>query len=267
MNGKLVLGMMALSTMVALPCLAHDSWLMPRTPQAQEGKPATVDLTSGMSFPTLESPIKFERIFRGGWRTSDRKGRLDRWDEGDSSLVMHFTPIGAGTAVMYLTLRPKDIDLDADEVAHYFDEIGASEALRDEWQSRGGDATFHETYTKHAKAFMRVGDAGEDPSCLRQVGSAIEFIPQRDPTALTVGDDLVVKVVRGGDDEMEQFAVGLVCGATGDSELRRTNESGMVSFSITSTGWWMVRGTELRKKSDGTFESDFVTMTFYVAGD
>ena len=76
-----------------------------------------------------------------------------------------------------------------------------------------------------------------------------------------------LKFVRGGDDEMEQFAVGLVCGATGASELARTNESGMVSFSITSTGWWMVRGTELRKKSDGTFESDFVTMTFYVAGD
>jgi hypothetical protein len=247
MNRKLVLYVIAWSTTVVLPCFAHDSWLMPRTPQAQEDKPVTVDLTSGTSFPKLESPIKADRVFRGGWRTSDRKGRLDRWEEGDSSLVMHFTPNGEGTAVMYLTLRPKDIELDADEVAHYFEEIGASESMRDEWESRGGDAVFHETYTKHAKAFMRVGDIGEDPTCLRQVGSAIEFIPQRDPTALMVGDDLVVKVVRGGDDEMEQFAVGLVCGATGDSELRRTNEAGMVSFPITDTGWWMVRGKVLRK--------------------
>jgi uncharacterized GH25 family protein len=267
MNGKHVLVAIALTTLVALPCLAHDSWLIPRSPRVQEGKPVTVDLTSGMSFPKPESAIQHDRIAKGGWRTGTKSGRLDRWELGDSSLVMHFTAVGTGTAVMYLTLKPKDIDLDADEVAHYFEEIGASEAIRDEWKSRGGDAPFHETYTKHAKSFMRVGDGGEDPSCLRQVGSTIEFIPQRDPTALSVGDELVIKAVKGGDDELESFPIGLVCGATGESELRRTNESGMVAFTITRTGWWLVRATELRKKTDGTFESDFVTMTFYVAGD
>jgi len=29
----------------------------------------------------------------------------------------------------------------------------------------------------------------------------------------------------------------------------------------------MVRATELRRKSDGTFQSDFITMTFFVEGD
>jgi uncharacterized GH25 family protein len=113
-----------------------------------------------------------------------------------------------------------------------------------------------------------VGDGDEaDATCVRPVGFAVELIPQSDPTALSVGDDLVVKAVRGGDDELESFAVGFTCGATGESELVRTNESGKVAFTISSAGWWMVRATELRRQADGTFKSDFVTMTFFVDGD
>jgi len=58
-----------------------------------------------------------------------------------------------------------------------------------------------------------------------------------------------------------------VRGKTGDSQLLRTNEAGKVSFKISSAGWWLVRGTELRRQADGTFESDFSTMTFYVSGE
>ncbi len=253
-----------LVTLWASAAFAHDTWLLPRAPHVRESASVTIDLTSGMSFPSLESGIKSDRIARGAWRTARKKGRLDRWQEEDSSLVMHFTPTAAGTATLYLSLKPKDIALDAEEIEHYFDEIGVSEALRRDWEASPARDGFHETYTKHAKSFLRVGDAGEDASCVQPVGLAIEFIPQRDPTFLSVGDSLVVKVVKGGDDEMESFPVGMVCGATGESIMKRTNQAGFVSFPITSTGWWLVRATELRRKVDGNYESDFSTMTFFV---
>jgi uncharacterized GH25 family protein len=252
--------------LIAIPCAAHDTWLLPRDPRATEDKPAIVDLTSGTSFPKGESAIKSDRVASGGWRTSSANGHADRFEIGESSLVAQYAPSGQGTAVLFVTLKPKGIDLAADEVAHYFDEIGASESLRRDWEKNGG--TFHETYTKHAKTFVRVGDGNAaDATCLRPVGLAIELLPQSDPTSLAVGDELVIKAVRGGDDELEQFAVGIVCGKTGDSQLLRTNEAGKVSFKISSAGWWLVRGTELRRQADGTFESDFSTMTFYVSGE
>ena len=261
---RVVLVTIALATLCAPAAWAHDTWLLPRAPHVREGKRATVDLTSGMSFPHLESGIKSDRIASGAWRTERKQGRLDRWQEEDSSLVMHLTPSSSGTATLYLTLKPKEIDLDAEEIAHYFDEIGASDALRRDWESSPSPNGFHETYTKHAKSFMRVGDAGEDESCIRPVGLTIEFIPQRDPTALSVGDSLVIRVVKGGDDEMESFPVGMVCGATGESTMKRTNQSGFVAFPITATGWWLMRATELRRNADGSYQSDFSTMTFFV---
>ncbi|HXV13801.1 MAG TPA: DUF4198 domain-containing protein, partial [Candidatus Krumholzibacteria bacterium] len=209
----------------AAPCLAHDTWLMPREPQVTEGKQATVELTSGMSFPQTESAIAADRVQKGAWRTGRAKGKLDKWEEGSSSLVMHLTAVGTGTMAMWLTLKPKDIELTDEDVEHYFEEIGASESVRRDWESREPGTVFKERYTKHAKSFMRVGDGGEDPTCLQPAGLAIELLPQSDPTALSVGDKLVVKAVRGGDDELEQFAVGIVCGATGASEILRTNES------------------------------------------
>ncbi len=267
MNSKrtlvVTMGLLAL----ALPCAAHDTWLIPREPVVAETKPMMIDLTSGTSFPKLESAIKADRVRSGGWRTSSASGGADKHEEGPSSLVMYVTPTGEGTAVMYLTLKPKEIDLDADEVAHYFDEIGAPESIRRDWADEGEDATFHETYTKHAKSYVRVGDEGADETCLRPVGLAIELLPQSDPTALSVGESLVVKAVKGGDDELESFAVGIVCGATGKSQLARTNQSGFVEFEITDAGWWLVRATELRRNADGTFASDFSTIAFFVEKD
>lgn len=250
--------------LAATPCVAHDTWLLPRSPRATGGKLLLVDLTSGMAFPKLETGPKASRVASGGWRTGSGRGSLDELDEASESLALNVSPTGAGTAVVFVSLHPNDIDLETDEVAEYFDEIDAPEALRRSWDKEGPGAQFHETYTKHAKTFVRLGDdEGEDNTCLRPVGLTIEFIPQRDPTTLSVGDSLVVRAV-GQVQELESFAVGIVCGATGESRLLRTNRTGFVAFPITDKGWWMVKGTQLRHKADGTFDSDFTTMTFYV---
>ncbi len=248
----------------AVPALAHDTWLMPQEPQVVESESATVELTSG-TFPKAENAIAADRVKKGGWRTGTAKGKLDKWDEGSSSLVMHLTAVGHGTMVMWLTLKPQPIELSDDDVEEYFDEIGASESMRRDWENRAPGTVFKETYTKHAKSFMRVGGGGEDPNCLRPAGLAIELLPQRDPTALAVGDKLVVKAVRGGDNELEQFPIVLVNAESGATQVQRTNEAGFAEFEISDAGWWLVRCTELRRRSDGTYESDFSTMTFFVS--
>lgn len=265
MKPKLILVAMAGVVLGVTPCFAHDTWLMPRSPVATDGKTLLVDLTSGAVFAQKETAIKANRVAHSGWRTGTGNGPIDGSKAADSSLVLQVSPSGTGTAVVFLSLNPNSIDMDSDEVADYFDEIGAPAALRRDWADEGADAQFHETYTKHAKTFVRMSDDdGEDNTCLRPVGLTIEFIPQRDPTNLSVGDSLVVRAV-GQVQELESFAVGIVCGATGESRLLRTNRTGFVAFPITDEGWWMVKGTQLRRNADGTFSSDFTTMTFYVS--
>jgi len=242
---------------------AHDTWIMCTPPVIESSAPVSLHVTSGMAFPAFDTAPKPERIKHCQWRIGGKQGSFSEFQTDDpASLVVAGRVHTDGVAVIYAEFHPKEIDLQPDEVTHYLDEIGAPEGVRRAIEKAGAGATFHETYTKHAKTYLRVGEKGDATGCLGPVGFAIDFLPARDPTTLKVGDTLTVKVIRGGD-ELSGYSVGTVSG-TGKTSMQRTNQNGMVTVEITAPGWWLVRGTELRQKADGTWESDFTTLTFFV---
>jgi uncharacterized GH25 family protein len=242
---------------------AHDTWIMCTPPRIKPGDAVELHMTSGMAFPAYETAPKPARLQRCEWRIGERRGSLTEFETGDStSLVVKGRVATEGVAVVYAEFLPREIDLTPEDVEHYLEEIGAPESVRRAWKEAGPDAKFHETYTKHARTYLRVGDGGDATGCLGPVGFNIDFLPDRDPTSLKVGDSLTIKVIRGGK-ELEGFAVGAVR-AGDEATLQRTNQSGMVAIAIDGPGWWLVRGTELRRRADGTWESDFTTLTFFV---
>jgi uncharacterized GH25 family protein len=241
---------------------AHDTWIVCKPPVVRSGGEVSLHVTSGMAFPAFETAPDVSRIQSCAWRIGGKTGTLETFTAGKDNLTVSGRVNTDGVAVIYMEFHPKEIDLQPDEVTEYMDEIGAPESVRRAWKEAGPDAKFHETFTKHAKTYLRVGDNGDAKGCLGAVGFNIDFLPDRDPTALKVGDTLAIKVIRGGM-EMESFAVGTVSGS-GKTNLQRTSRSGMVAIPIDAPGWWLVRGTELRRKADGTFASDFTTLTFFV---
>ena len=250
----------------ASPSFAHDTWIVSAPPRVRSGGAVVLHVTSGMAFPRFETAPDPSRIERAEWRIGERSGTFTSFDKGDSSLSISGRVATDGVAVVYVEFHPRDIDLAPEEVGEYMDEIGAPESVRRAWEKEGPDAKFHETFTKHAKTYVKVGESGDAKGCLGPVGFAIDYLPERDPASLKVGDTLAIKVIRGGQ-ELESFAVGTVCAANGKTLLQRTSKSGMVAITVDAAGWWLVRGTELRRKSDGTWASDFTTMTFYVGNE
>ena len=256
---RIVAAIVAIVLSLATTAVAHDTWMLAKKPKT--GTTVTFVITSGMNFPRIESGPRADRVAEGGWRLGDRTGPLPAGVEGDSALVVTAKIDGAGTAVGYVSFRPREIDLEEDEVTEYLDEIGASESLRRTWGAAGPNRAWHEVYTKYAKAFVRLGDGGDDPSCIPAIGAAVELVPLRDPTGLAPGDSLVVRVLKKGYAVTGQ-AVGAVCGADGRTTLKYSNRSGHVSFPIHRGGPWLIRATELRLQTDGSWTSDFTTMTF-----
>ncbi len=259
---KSVIGIALLALAVATAAVAHDTWI-----NAGDVSRSTVtfEISSGMNFPELDAAPATDRIRAAGWRLGGKTGRFDNFGEKMSSLEMSVDFDGQGTAVAWVAFKPKEIDLDADEVAEYLDEIGASERLRRTWESMGADATWHETYTKYAKTFVAVGDAGEDPSCIPPLGTAVELVPVRDPTTIAEGDSLVIRVLRNGYGSEGQAVVAL-CGDSGERTIKYANKSGHVSFMIDAGGPWLFSATELRLQTDGTWTSDFTTMSVTIGG-
>lgn len=243
--------------------LAHDTWIVCDPAVVPSGRVLSVRVTSGEKFPSFESAPDAEGVAKAEWRIGDKRGTITDFKREAKSLVASGRVTTDGMAVVAIEFTPKKIELAPEEVVNYMEEIAAPTSVRRAYEQDGAAAGFHETYTKHAKTYLRVGEGGDASGALGPVGFAIDFLPDTDPTALKVGDTLAMKVIRGGN-ELESCPVAVVCAATGEALMPRTNKAGMMLVKITSPGWWLVRTTELRRKSAGVWESDFTTMTFYV---
>jgi uncharacterized GH25 family protein len=167
-----------------------------------------------------------------------------------------------GIAAFWVKLPPKEIELKPEEVKEYLDEIGASAVLLKEWAAMNPQR-WRESYTKHQKTFVRVGTPPEaDHSWSEPVGIALEIVPEQDPTAVRAGDDFAVKVLKNGK-PLADFPLNALAGGETKGETRTTDSSGRVVFPLGKAGFWLLRGTEVRKSTQaGTdWESDFTTLT------
>lgn len=79
--------------------------------------------------------------------------------------------------VVAIDLGAWDIDVGADETAHYMDEIGASPELKASVASAvARDGVLKETYSKHLKTLTCL-DPCRGPDLAQPAGSRLEFVP------------------------------------------------------------------------------------------
>jgi uncharacterized GH25 family protein len=250
---------------LAAPVLAHDTWLLPRSTAIASGGTVTLELTSGMVFPKNETAIKPDRVARAGVRLAGETSVLEDRRSAAKSLELSARLTRPGVATLWIELAPKSIDLKPEEVAHYLDEIGASQEVRRAWAEMPKPRRWRELYVKHAKAFVRVGDPEGDRSWAEPVGLGLEIVPEQDPVALRPGDDLSVQVLRGGE-PLASFPLALAPEGKGKAVVKTTDAQGRATFRLDRAGRWLMRGTHLRRstKTEADWESDFTTMTLEV---
>ena len=246
--------------------VAHDTWLLPNRFHTEPGTTALLDLTSGMEFPKLDVGPKRERVGRVVCRLAGRSFDLNDFTEAANSLRIKAAFPEPGIAAIWVKSSPRQIELKPDQVREYIEEIDAPAAARQQWAEMKEPKRWRESYTKHPKTFVRVGDAKIDMSWREPVGMFLEIVPEKDPTTLHVGDDFPVRVLRDGA-ALSDFSLGVL--ATGESKgtIRKTDAAGRASFRLDKAGRWLLRGTDLRKstKPDVDWESDFATLTIEVA--
>lgn len=248
--------------------LAHDTWLIPDRFVAERDSVVTLDLTSGMAFPALDTSIKPDRIDHALCRLADHRFELTDYSPAPKSLLFKARLSEPGVATIWVELKPRSLVLTTRLVKKYLDEIGAPNAIRQQWANAKRPRWWREIYTKHAKTFVRVGSAQSDRSWAEPVGMQLEIVPEKDPTTLRVGDELAVRVLKDGA-PLPSFSVGIVSAGDAKGKIQRTDADGRATFRLDRGGRWLVRVTELRKSSQAgiDWESDFTTLTFQVGSE
>lgn len=247
--------------LIALVASAHDTWLLARRASVPPGAVARLDLTSGMAFPALDYAIKPDRVSSARCRLNGKTFEMAR-SSAVKSLAFRVRLPHEGIATLWVELKPKALELTPKQVEEYFDDINAPAALRLSWKNAGGTKRWREIYTKHAKTFVKVGEAVADRSWAEPVGMALEIVPEKNPTTLRAGDDFPVRVLRNGF-PLPNFSLGIVREGNSLSEFQTTDAEGRVTFRLARSGKWLLRGTELRpsNKPETDWESDFSTLT------
>lgn len=253
----------AVGLVLACPATGHDTWLLPQRAGVDPGQAVSFDLTSGMAFPANEVGVKPERLARASARLNGTVSDLTREVVGKKALRLKARFPKRGVAAVWVESKARSLELKPEQVREYLHEIGAWDTVGRKWES-GGAGAFREAYTKHAKAYVRVGRADGDDSWREPVGMALELVPESDPTELSAGEEFVVRLFKDGQ-PVADVGVGLLAANARSGSLSKTDSDGRVRLRPDRAGWWLIRATVLEpaSKPDLDWESRFTTLTIF----
>lgn len=252
--------------LAAVALRAHDTWLQPERFAVTPGATLAFDLTSSDGFVGFQMPIAPERVARMVARLGSAELKPGALASTEKTLRFPVTVDRPGVMVMGLELKARLLELEPDKIETYLREIHAGDDLREAWASVPAPRRWRESYVKHAKSFVRVGEPpAEERAWAVPLGLALEIVPERDPTALKEGDALRVRVLRGGQ-PLAGFALGFVSAGETREHVAVTGADGRATATLDARGVWLVHGTDLRRvmSTDREWESDFTTMVVEV---
>ena len=249
---------------VALTASAHDTWISPSAYSAAPGELVRFQLTSGMNFPELDSAIKPERVAKAGIRIGAETIPLSDFKPAEHALQFEHSFSQPGLGVVWLQLKPKEIELTDDDVAHYLEESHASEEVKRAWAEQKGKQKWKELYTKCAKAIVAVGDAGGDDSWREPNGLALELVPLANPAAVRQGEETGFRLLRNGE-PLANTVVILHYKGHRAAAFQASGSDGTMRFRFEKAGPALLSVIHLRPpREGGVWESEFATLSFEV---
>lgn len=177
---RFVAGLSAFALLLAAgTAAAHDSFIVPPGPLVA-GAPIRLQITSSSFFPEPESAIRPARVARLSARAGET-ALIPTLAAGEVAMQVTLAwpttvPEHQNGIVVAVDLGAWNIDVSADEIDHYMDEIGAPSDIRSSVRAAvARDGVLKETYTKHLK-LMTCIDLCEHLAPSRSSGSALEFV-------------------------------------------------------------------------------------------
>lgn len=261
---------------------AHDFWLIPNAFAIRTGDTITVLGQTSSDFPASESAVVPERVAEArliGARTDQRIGDLT---VAGKSLKLRARPADPGQYLVAATLHWRSMRESAQGFRRYLELEGAPAAL-DRIDREGllkGRDSVTRRYAKYAKTLVQVGDGG-GRAFDRIAGHPLEFIPERDPASLRMGDTLTVRLVlmgqSAGGARVHAGGVQWTDGhstpdsaAAGDHDHELTTDAaGRVRIPIGAPGLWNVRTIQIVQAPQGSgadWDAHWATLVFHVHG-
>lgn len=255
---------------LAGPAFAHDSWFAP-LPSPYVGE-VRLALGTGTQFPKLETTVGAGALLGHGCLHGAGRARpLLITRDAPVALELRSRPAlqqagGAGAITCWAQMPTFELEVAADKIGVYLDEINASKELRETWasmQSRG--LPWRERYTKHARIEWfddRLAGASASASAA-PAPMGMDIVLDGPLVQPRAGDTLVFVVLRDGQPLPGQ-PIELRNDRVGVGLWLRTDAEGRASVRLPFAANYLLRGVDLRAigSPPERWESRFVTLAF-----
>ncbi|MGB7070659.1 MAG: DUF4198 domain-containing protein [Pyrinomonadaceae bacterium] len=257
-----------LSLSLVASIFAHDLFLKTDSFFLQPNSKFTVQIMNG-TFQASEGAVSFARLNDVSVVTAGKTTHPQEtaFTKNETTAFMNLTTGAAGTYVIGLSTKTREISLKAEEFNEYLKEDGLPDTLEERRKTGELEKDAKERYAKHVKAILQVGKKQTD-DYKTVLGYPVELIPQQNPYKLKKGDTIEIlclkdgkplagQVVLAGREENEKITIA--------PELR-SDKNGIIKLRLDGAGKWYVKFINMAKLDDPNlnYESKWTTLTFEI---
>ena len=245
-----------------------DAWLKPERFKATPGATLRFQILAADRFPADETAPIAAQGFSATGRLGAESIAAALLEKDRERAVFSVALIRPGHAVIASELAPLFLEKSADAIEARLREVHAGEALREAWGRQTAETPWREHLRRYVKTFVRVGEPFEaNADWARALGAPLEIIPERDPTKLSAGDRLSVRVLREGT-PLPNFALNFTTADDSRDHVIFTDLAGRAEIELDVAGLWLIDGTHLRlaekPEKNETWVSAYVSLTMEV---
>ena len=262
----------ALMLVTAGGLAAHDLFIKLNTYFLTPGSRVAVPILNG-TFEVSENSITADRLLNVGVITGGKTYTppSDSWvaSEDQDTTYLNLQTSEAGTYVIGVSTRHRDIELAAADFNEYLEHDGVPDVLEQRRRNGELEKDAWERYSKHVKAIVQVGDERTDDYDA-EFGHPAEIVALVNPYELSVGGEIVVRCLVDGQPVTGQLVIaGGQNALVGLFEEResRTDSDGIVRFTLDQTGRWYIKFinmVEHTSNPDIDYQSKWATLTFEI---
>ncbi len=198
------------------------------------------------------------------------------WRDENNVALLSIQTGDAGTYVVGVSTKPREITLKAAEFNNYLSHDGVPDTLAERRRNKELNKSARERYSKHVKAIFQVGQVGQvgqagdhrTDNFKTALGYPVEIIPQRNPYELKIGDSLEVLCLKDGQPIADQF---VMAGREANKRVIampgvRSDARGIARIRLAGKGKWFVKFIHMTKLNDPSldYESKWASLTFEI---
>lgn len=254
--------------LAAAPLVAHSLYFIPGKFRMAAGDTLVCSIHNGDSFPAGEAAPPLQRLRDGRLVSGETVVPLTGFRVIGKAAQATIRVPAPGSWWLVVRTLPNFLSLEPAKFESYLKTEGLDQALRHRATHGESAKASREIYSKYAKSLIVAG--APSAAWSQTLGLTIEFVPEKDPAAVSPGDFLPVRLLWRG-----RPAAGVQVESAWSSAGRkaihnvsgRTDAEGRILVPIGQAGVWRLHAVAIERAADATtadWESFWASLTFEV---